>query len=260
MSEGAWIFLSHSHKDFDKVRDLRNELEVLKHHPLMFFLKCLDDDSAIDALIRKEIEARSWFVLCDSANSRASRWVQEERKIIAGLPAHTYTSAIVDLTAPLAAQLASIHRLTRRASVFLSYALADAQYARQIEASLRADDFGVFSDLQIEAGASWARKIEAALNDAVDQGAVLLLISRASLRSQWQEREIVLALERMERRPGRRNIVPLFLEPSALVLREATERIRDGVGRIQGFDFSSGKFEETMVAVKQWLRRFEWQP
>ena len=42
---GAWIFMSHSHQDYDKVRALRNELEKQGHHPLMFFLKCLNDDS-----------------------------------------------------------------------------------------------------------------------------------------------------------------------------------------------------------------------
>jgi hypothetical protein len=38
---GAWIFLSHSNKDFEKVREIRNDLEQLGHRPLMFFLKCL---------------------------------------------------------------------------------------------------------------------------------------------------------------------------------------------------------------------------
>ena len=41
MSEGSWIFLSHSHNDFEKVREVRNILEVQGHNPLMFFLKCL---------------------------------------------------------------------------------------------------------------------------------------------------------------------------------------------------------------------------
>jgi hypothetical protein len=153
MSEGAWIFLSHSNKDFDKVRELRNELEVQGHHPLLFFLKCLGDDSEIDGLIRREIEARSRFILCDSEDSRTSRWVQEERDVIAGLPSHT--SITVDLGAPLSQQLASISGLTKRASVFLSYTRADRQAARRIESALRADDFGVSSDLQLEAGADW---------------------------------------------------------------------------------------------------------
>ncbi len=59
MSEGSWIFLSHSHNDFEKVREVRNILEVQGHNPLMFFLKCLNNDDEIDDLITREIEARS---------------------------------------------------------------------------------------------------------------------------------------------------------------------------------------------------------
>jgi hypothetical protein len=91
MAEGAWIFLSHSHQDFDKVAKVRDYLEARRHHPLMFFLKCLNDSHEIDNLIRREIEARSWFVLCDSANSRISRWVQSEVETIKALPERTYT-------------------------------------------------------------------------------------------------------------------------------------------------------------------------
>ena len=43
---GAWIFLSHSHHDLEKVRHIRNELERRGHHPLLFFRKCLEDDDA----------------------------------------------------------------------------------------------------------------------------------------------------------------------------------------------------------------------
>ena len=45
--QGAWIFVSHSHKDIEKVREIRNELERRGHNPLLFFLKCMDDDGAL---------------------------------------------------------------------------------------------------------------------------------------------------------------------------------------------------------------------
>ncbi len=256
MSEGAWIFLSHSHKDFDKVRELRNELEGQGHHPLLFFLKCLDDDSEIDGLIRREIEARSWFILCDSPNSRSSRWVQEERKIIDGLSSHT--SATVNLDDPVPSQLSSISELTKRASVFLSYTGADRQTARRIEDALRADDFGVFSDLQIASGMSWQAEIESALDTAVDRGAVLVLLSRFSMTSQWQKREVAQAFKRAEPDTGRRNIIPIFLDPPGLMLEAAPRGVRDTLGHIQGFDFSTGGFKENIARVKQWLRSFEW--
>lgn len=258
MSEGAWIFLSHSHKDFDKVRVLRNELEIRRHHPLLFFLKCLDDTSEIDNLIEREIKERSWFILCDSPNSRSSHWVKAERRIIAGLPTHT--SATVDLDDPISAQLASISGLTKRASVFLSYSHADiqnVQNAKRIEKSLRANDFGVFSDLQITPGVPWGPQIEAALNAAVERGAVLLLLSRSSLTS-YQGYEIA-ALERAEPHSRRRNIVPLFFDSPELVLKSAPLHIRGVVDGIQRFDFSTGEFEDHIADVKNWLRTFEWE-
>ena len=45
MSDRLTIFLSHSHKDLEKVRKLREILESLDYEPLIFFLKCLDDSN-----------------------------------------------------------------------------------------------------------------------------------------------------------------------------------------------------------------------
>ena len=41
------IFLSHSSKDIEKVRQIRDILEALDYEPLLFHLKCLDDDTKI---------------------------------------------------------------------------------------------------------------------------------------------------------------------------------------------------------------------
>ena len=81
--EGAWVFLSHSNKDFEKVREIRNELERQGRKPLMFFLKCLESgDARLTELLKQEIAARHWFILCDSPNAQASKWVQEEVAMI----------------------------------------------------------------------------------------------------------------------------------------------------------------------------------
>ena len=50
---------------------IRNELERRGRYPLLFFLKSLEtDDARLPDIIRDEIKARSFFVLC---NTRASR-------------------------------------------------------------------------------------------------------------------------------------------------------------------------------------------
>ena len=56
-SEGAWVFVSHSHRDLEKVREIRNYLESKGRNPLLFYLKCLgDNDARLPELIRDEIE------------------------------------------------------------------------------------------------------------------------------------------------------------------------------------------------------------
>ena len=81
----AWVFLSHSNKDFDKIIRVRNRLEELDYRPLLFFLKCLDDDKEIFELIKREIKARDRFILCDSKNARESEWVKKEVSFIKSL-------------------------------------------------------------------------------------------------------------------------------------------------------------------------------
>lgn len=77
-SNEIWVFLSHSNKDYEKVRQVRNLLEEQGFRPLMFFLNCLNDDDEVESLIKREIDSRQRFVLCDSTNAQNSKWVQEE--------------------------------------------------------------------------------------------------------------------------------------------------------------------------------------
>lgn len=70
MDKEIWVFLSHSNKDYDKVRVVRNLLEDQKFRPIMFFLCCLEDNEEINDLIKREIDSRTRFILCDSENAR----------------------------------------------------------------------------------------------------------------------------------------------------------------------------------------------
>lgn len=77
------VFLSHSHKDIDRVRKIRNIMESVGIDSIMFYLKCLDDDNEIlEDFIKKEIEARNVFIYCKSKNSENSKWVQMELEYI----------------------------------------------------------------------------------------------------------------------------------------------------------------------------------
>jgi hypothetical protein len=257
MSEGAWIFLSHSHQDFDRVSGVRDFLEARRHHPLMFFLKCLNDDHEIDDLIRREIEARSWFILCNSNNARKSKWVQDEVQIIRGLQATSHTYTEIDLDDPRLDLESALFTFTRRASVFLSFAQPDRAFAAKISVALREQDFGVFSDLELKPGEAWQARIESELENAARDGAVLLLLSAESVRSDWQQREVAFAVRLASAHAQQTHIVPLFLEGFG-VLETAPHDLRQQLME-QGLDFSIGEFQENMARLMTALRKFMWR-
>lgn len=78
INEGFWVFVSHSTKDFERVRLVRNALEDSGFRPILFYLKCMEDEDEINELLKREIDARRRFILCDSPNAKASKFVQSE--------------------------------------------------------------------------------------------------------------------------------------------------------------------------------------
>ena len=71
IEEGFWVFVSHSTKDFEKVRLVRNVLEDSGFRPILFYLKCMEDEEEINDLLKREIDARRRLILCDSPNAHA---------------------------------------------------------------------------------------------------------------------------------------------------------------------------------------------
>ena len=41
--EAKWVFLSHSNKDYLRVRLVRNKLEEVGFYPIMLYLKCFEN-------------------------------------------------------------------------------------------------------------------------------------------------------------------------------------------------------------------------
>lgn len=108
-SERLSIFLSHSHKDIEKVRKIRDILETLNCEPILFFLKCLDDNNSdLEEFIKREIAARNVFLYCKSENSENSIWVQKELEYIKSFDeSRLYT---VDLESEFAINLVEVLR------------------------------------------------------------------------------------------------------------------------------------------------------
>lgn len=139
------IFLSHSSKDIDKVKKVRNILELLGFDPLIFYLKCLDDDSeALSDLLKKEIEARSLFLYCKSEASEESRWVQEELKYIKSFDnKRLYT---IDMSALEKGMIEFLRRITHiivENRILIYYDMKDYELAYRLQQYLLSKDFSV---------------------------------------------------------------------------------------------------------------------
>lgn len=240
---GAWIFLSHSHRDYYKVRQLRNELETMGHHPLMFFLKCMGDNSELDDLIRREIEAREWFLLCESEHSRVSRWVQREVEIITSRSKNVF--AKVDLAGTAESQLNTLRALAKRATVFISYHHADLAIATEIARVLRTHDFSVL-DGHIDPGETIDRAVRLRIKEAADDGFVLILLSAKSLASEWVRFEIREAIRLQAFGTGGiSNVIPVLIEDVRIPIELAD---------IQAFDLSKGAIQEDVERMVGYLK------
>lgn len=108
---GAWIFVSHSNRDIEKVREIRNELERRGHNPVLFFLKCMEtteaDDRLLWQLIEREIKAREWFILCDSPNARNSAAVLREMELVKSIAREGKVVETIDLGRDLETEIQS---------------------------------------------------------------------------------------------------------------------------------------------------------
>ncbi|MFF8355859.1 TIR domain-containing protein [Streptomyces chartreusis] len=85
----------------------------------------------------------------------------------------------------------TVGRESGKPSVFLSYSAQDALDARKLEQDLALAGIDVWSDRKLKAGDQWEQVIAEALRSAE---VILVLVSPASLRSQWVTREWQTAL------------------------------------------------------------------
>lgn len=243
-SDGAWIFVSHSHLDLVEVREVRNELEKLGHNPLLFYLKSMEDDSEqLPDLIKKEIHARNWFVLCESENSKKSDWVKKEVEIIKSLSGKVYET--IYLEKDLDPQMQRLKTLSKRATIFLSYARVDESIASEISKRLKMEDYRVFEpNLDISAGSDWREEIYSNLDQAIQDGFVFILLSPASLSSEYVKEEVRYALLQ-GMGSGRGNIIPIIIKNRRTVY--ANLHAISDLYSIQMDDFTEGDFDENLT-------------
>ena len=199
----GYIFLSHSHSDIKKVRDIRNRLEENGFEPLCFYLKCLNDDSEIEDLIKREIDAREWFVFIDSENSRNSKWVALEREYIM----KTNQKKILTVDINNSKDVTDIiNKISHNLRIFLSYSHRDKEIALKIKNAFKSKDYLVFDDSDdLSAGSIFTEVISNAITEASRDGCVIALLTESFMQSKCTQFEIEMALNEGG------NIIPIII-------------------------------------------------
>lgn len=189
-----YVFLSHSHHDYEKVRAVRDLLEEEGYRPLMFFLKCLEKDEYDDltrTLIKEEIDSRQRFILCRSKNADKSKWVKFEVDYIKKCQRPYET---INLESSIIIQKQALLRFKRRSTVFISYPKAQSNLAVLTEQELKKYDFQTFLDIStLKIGQDWMKVINGALEKASKEGYVLLFLDGS--KSNFVHNEVIHARE-----------------------------------------------------------------
>ncbi len=195
---GGYVFISHSHNDIEQVRKIRNYMEEQGFEPLCFYLKCLNDDSEIEDLIKREIRAREWFVYVDSENARNSKWVQKEREYIASLEGKKILAVKLDDENDLSKKIdneISIKRVSERIMnsmrVFISCSSRDQELADKIRSVMLAKDLRVFDWHDIPEESDYIDWIPDALKKTAEEGCLLSIVSQNGMKSVWCYRELM---------------------------------------------------------------------
>lgn len=192
-TKGGLIFLSHSHEDIHRVREIRNKLEKAGFEPLCFYLKCLSDDGEIEDLIKREIDAREWFLFIDSDNSRKSKWVTRERAYITSTNSKKVIT--VDMNDESSVDMA-VNKMMHNLRIFISYSHADRDLECRIKIQLIKKDYLVYDDLALSVGCNWEPVMQKMISEASRNGCVLYLITENSIQLASVRQEVLFALNK----------------------------------------------------------------
>lgn len=189
-----FVFLSHSHHDYEKVRMVRDFLENKGFRPLMFFLKCLEKkgyENLTKKLIKEEIDNRQRFVLCDSENAKESDWVKFEVKHIKET---NRPYEVINLEWPKERIEKAILKFKIRSTVFLSYSRSQIELAKAVNAKLQMRDFITIFDMDSVIDGLFEKQIIDAVKRAAEEGYVLAFLNDNFRKESWQYKEIITAM------------------------------------------------------------------
>lgn len=241
MKNRIYIFISHSHKDIDDVRIIRNYLESFEGgEPILFFLLSQTDENKISELIKEEINARIWFILCDSKNARDSSWVKSEMEYATSVGKHNIITinlkkAVINhqLTDEYKVLLNETYaKFKRLSNIFISYSRSDYGLVKKIVDYLA--PFGIH--LSDDRFSSWERS---AKQEIMDAACVLTFFGTTN---HFQQIENEFASEQGK---------PTFY----IMLDKEIEIIKrfSRILQVPVFFFDTSKIEESSDAMIKWL-------
>lgn len=193
------IFLSHSHKDIEKVRKLRDILEFLDCEPLMFYLKCLDEDNdELNEFIMREIEARNIFIYCKSKNSEQSSWVKKELDYIRKLDSKRLYTVDIDqqLAYGMLGILEKITNIIKKNQVFISYSARNGKdIAQRLCHLLQERGYNAYLAVdKLTVGSDYDKSILGMLTEVAENGVFIPVITAGYSDSVWCKKELEYVL------------------------------------------------------------------
>ena len=245
MEKKVYIFVSHSHKDIERVRIIRNYLESLDSEPILFFLKSLDDDDEITKLIKDEIDARLWFIYCKSKNSEESKWVRTELEHIKST--NKQNTLTIDLDEAFdkygnfkqseMARISSIINIIKYNYCFyVSYSQKDKCIYDRIASYLNKFGISFYSDKFLDAENNWLGTVKNAIKTSKY---FLLLFSANSLKSRMTSSEIKEAFMK------EKVIVPVLIDLTLEQIRQADYETYELINGFSCFIFDSQNVEKS---------------
>ena len=198
LNGGSWIFLSHSSHDIEKVRMVRNEFERFGHNPIAFHLKCLSDKTEKDkqellSLIKREIDARQWFVFCESPAAKESPYVKFERDYINDTGKDKIWSLDITQEDDKIKKLVEI--ISTDIEVFISYTYKDVELIRPLIKTLVEKDYSVWDPLKtLNTGDDFVCSVHEEIIRCSYKGFFLLVITSNSVKSNYVKKELDFAL------------------------------------------------------------------
>ena len=226
LNGGCWIFLSHSSHDIEKVRMVRNEFERLGHNPLAFHLKCLSTETEagrkeLDDLIKREIDAREWFVFCESPAAERSQYVAKEHAYIMNSGKDKIWR--IDMTKNINAILQDVRSICSQLSVYVSYSPQDSEIVKPLIDALNRWDYSVWMPETCPMKEiDYSKKTMDAIDDSARNGFFLSVITENSVNSSHVINELMYAYGKYA-----------FIVPVIYGNPEMPDTIRDVIGHLQ---------------------------